>query len=235
MGWLSESGELYHQWMENTEYDFPGDITALRFHYRAEDEAYPEDDDRRYGDWLVNNTIRTTCGRLTGEFVGNKMKLDKSEYCEAYADMLVLQGRATKINNRVDDIVCILRHQYDGAPDFMRAPVGEWYWDGNDPDCSLNWTCPDSKVLPLCIDSDTLFWQDGDGTAWELDQGIPIRWLFEDDEHIREQVKIGIQLYYQAECKKYDEEDNDREARVQARRDLIARLTPEERNLLNVR
>ena len=64
--WLCESGEQeYWQWMEYREEDDEGDITATSFHYHgSEDETKEETDPERYGEFLFDNTIRTTCGRL---------------------------------------------------------------------------------------------------------------------------------------------------------------------------
>ena len=42
-----------------------GDITAIEFHYHGiEDEAKAKTDSARYGEFLCDNTIRTTIGRL---------------------------------------------------------------------------------------------------------------------------------------------------------------------------
>jgi hypothetical protein len=68
--WLCESGEQeYWQWMEaREEDDEPGegeDITATSFHYHGpEDETKAQTDSERYGEFMCDNTIRTTCGRL---------------------------------------------------------------------------------------------------------------------------------------------------------------------------
>jgi hypothetical protein len=68
--WLCGSGEQhYWSWMECRESEEEevdsGDITALQFHYHGEeDESLSEDDPKRYGDFLSDNIIRTTCGRL---------------------------------------------------------------------------------------------------------------------------------------------------------------------------
>jgi hypothetical protein len=65
--WLCGSGEQeYWQWMECREEDEEdGDITALEFHYHGpEDKTKAKNDSARYGEFLCDNTIRTTCGRL---------------------------------------------------------------------------------------------------------------------------------------------------------------------------
>lgn len=64
--WLCGSGEQqYWDWMESRETEEDGDITALRFHYHGvEDETKAEDDTARYGEFMCDNTIRTTIGRL---------------------------------------------------------------------------------------------------------------------------------------------------------------------------
>jgi len=64
--WLCGSGEQqYWQWMECREEDEAGDITATGFGYHGEeDETYAEDETERYGEFMCDNTIRTTCGRL---------------------------------------------------------------------------------------------------------------------------------------------------------------------------
>jgi hypothetical protein len=51
--------------MECREEDEAGDITATGFGYHGEeDETYAEDETERYGEFMCDNTIRTTCGRL---------------------------------------------------------------------------------------------------------------------------------------------------------------------------
>jgi hypothetical protein len=65
--WLCGSGEQhYWQWMECREEDEEkGNITALEFHYHGvEDETKAKDDTERYGEFMCDNTIRTTCGRM---------------------------------------------------------------------------------------------------------------------------------------------------------------------------
>ncbi len=63
--WLCEAGEQdYWTWMECRETEEAGPITAVNFHYHLEDPRYPKDDDRRYGPFMGDQTIRTTCGRL---------------------------------------------------------------------------------------------------------------------------------------------------------------------------
>lgn len=63
--WLCESGEQhYWDWMEAREEEEDGDITATEFHYHGpENDQFP--DARRYHEFMVDNTIRTTPGRLT--------------------------------------------------------------------------------------------------------------------------------------------------------------------------
>ena len=65
--WLCESGEQdYWEWMRYREGEEEGPITATAFHYHgAEDTAKPVNDPARYGEFLCDNTIRTTCGRLS--------------------------------------------------------------------------------------------------------------------------------------------------------------------------
>lgn len=65
--WLCGSGEQqYWQWMEcQEEEEENGNITALEFHYHGpEDETKAKNDPKRYGKFMCDNTIRTTCGRL---------------------------------------------------------------------------------------------------------------------------------------------------------------------------
>ena len=64
--WLCEAGEQdYWQWMECREQEEEGDITATKFHYHGEeDETKARDDAARYGEFMCDNIIRTTCGRL---------------------------------------------------------------------------------------------------------------------------------------------------------------------------
>jgi hypothetical protein len=64
--WLCESGEQqYWEWMEYREREEKGDITAVSFHYHGpEDESKEENDPARYGEFMCDNTIRTTLGRL---------------------------------------------------------------------------------------------------------------------------------------------------------------------------
>lgn len=65
--WLCGGGEQdYWHWMECREEDEEeGDITALEFHYHGpEDETKARDDAARYGEFMCDNTIRTTCGRM---------------------------------------------------------------------------------------------------------------------------------------------------------------------------
>lgn len=64
--WLCESGEQnYFNWMEVSEEEEDGDITATQFHYHgAEDESKAQSDPKRYGKFMCDNIIRTTVGRL---------------------------------------------------------------------------------------------------------------------------------------------------------------------------
>lgn len=65
--WLSGQGEQdYWMWMECREYEEKGNITATSFHYHGiEDESKSKDDPSRYGEFMADSIIRTTCGRLT--------------------------------------------------------------------------------------------------------------------------------------------------------------------------
>lgn len=67
--WLCESGEQgYWEWMEYREEEQPGPITATKFHYHGvEDPTKAQTDPTRYGTFLGDDTIRTTCGRKSGE------------------------------------------------------------------------------------------------------------------------------------------------------------------------
>ena len=68
--WLCGAGEQdYWQWMECREGELEEeddiDITALSFHYHGpEDETKAKTDKSRYGEFMCDNTIRTTCGRM---------------------------------------------------------------------------------------------------------------------------------------------------------------------------
>lgn len=64
--WLCNSGEQqYWEWMENAEEMEDGDITAVNFHYHGkEDETKATNDPTRYGEFMCDNVIRTTCGRI---------------------------------------------------------------------------------------------------------------------------------------------------------------------------
>jgi len=67
--WLCGSGEQhYWDWMRYREDEDEGDITAVEFHYHGvEDETKAQNDAARYGEFMCDDTIRTTCGRLTKE------------------------------------------------------------------------------------------------------------------------------------------------------------------------
>ena len=64
--WLCESGEqAYWDWMEYREGEEDGNITATSFHYHGEeDKTKEETDPERYGKFMNDGIIRTTCGRL---------------------------------------------------------------------------------------------------------------------------------------------------------------------------
>jgi hypothetical protein len=64
--WLCGSGEQsYWNYQEYREEDEDGDITAIDFHYHGpEDETKAQNDPKRYGKFMCDNTIRTTCGRM---------------------------------------------------------------------------------------------------------------------------------------------------------------------------
>lgn len=64
--WLCESGEQqYWNWMEYREDEEDGDITVIDFEYHGEeDKTKAENDPKRYGKFMCDNTIRTTVGRL---------------------------------------------------------------------------------------------------------------------------------------------------------------------------
>jgi hypothetical protein len=66
--WLCGSGEQqYWDWMEYREEDEDGDITATHFHFHyhgEEDETKAQTDPKRYGEFMCDNIIRTTCSRL---------------------------------------------------------------------------------------------------------------------------------------------------------------------------
>lgn len=64
--WLCNSGEAqYWEWMEYREQEESGNITATQFHYHGiEDQTKEITDASRYGEFISDNTIRTTCGRL---------------------------------------------------------------------------------------------------------------------------------------------------------------------------
>lgn len=66
--WLCGAGEQdYWQWMECREDEEDGDITATSFHYHGEeDETKERTDSDRYKEFMCDNTIRTTMGRVTG-------------------------------------------------------------------------------------------------------------------------------------------------------------------------
>lgn len=64
--WLDGAGEqMYWEWMQCREDEEEGDITALRFHYHGEeDQTKAVNDPTRYGEFMADNIIRTTCGRM---------------------------------------------------------------------------------------------------------------------------------------------------------------------------
>lgn len=65
--WLCESGEQqYWDWMEYREQEEDGDISVKRFHYHGEeDQTKAVNDPSRYGEFMCDNTIRTTIGRVS--------------------------------------------------------------------------------------------------------------------------------------------------------------------------
>jgi hypothetical protein len=70
--WLCGSGEQdYWNYQECREEDEPkGNITATIFHYHGpEDETKAQNDLKRYGKFMCDNIIRTTCGRLDKEYL----------------------------------------------------------------------------------------------------------------------------------------------------------------------
>jgi hypothetical protein len=63
--WLCEIGEQdYWNSMQYREQEEDGNITVVQFHYHVEDKSKAADDPSRYGKFLEDNIIRTTCGRL---------------------------------------------------------------------------------------------------------------------------------------------------------------------------
>jgi len=55
--WLCGAGEQdYWNWMECREEDEDGNITVIDFNYHGKDKENPK--------FMVDNIIRTTCGRL---------------------------------------------------------------------------------------------------------------------------------------------------------------------------
>jgi len=64
--WLCESGEQsYWNWQEVREEEEEGNITATNFHYHGEeDQTKARTDPKRYGEFMCDNIIRTTVGRL---------------------------------------------------------------------------------------------------------------------------------------------------------------------------
>lgn len=65
--WLCGAGEQhYWDWMRIQEGKTKGPITATEFNYHGpEDITVAPDDPERFGDFLCDNIIRTTCGRLS--------------------------------------------------------------------------------------------------------------------------------------------------------------------------
>jgi hypothetical protein len=60
--WLCGAGEQdYWQWMECREQDEDGDITAVDFDYHNTKKV---DGSKKYGEFMEDNIIRTTAGRL---------------------------------------------------------------------------------------------------------------------------------------------------------------------------
>ena len=64
--WLCGSGEQqYWDWMKYRESEEDGDITVREFHYHGEeDKTKAKNDPLRYKEFMEDNIIRTTCGRL---------------------------------------------------------------------------------------------------------------------------------------------------------------------------
>lgn len=64
--WLCESGEQhYWDWMEYREGEEDSNITATSFHYHGEEnDTKSTNDPDRYGEFMEDGIIRTTCGRL---------------------------------------------------------------------------------------------------------------------------------------------------------------------------
>jgi hypothetical protein len=64
--WLCESGEqTYWDYMKYREEEEKGNITVLEFDYHGEeDKTKAKNDPKRYGEFMCDNTIRTTVGRL---------------------------------------------------------------------------------------------------------------------------------------------------------------------------
>jgi hypothetical protein len=67
--WFCNIGEQnYWESMETAELDEDGDITANSFHcHGEEDESKATTDPTRYGDFMCDNIIRTTVGRLDAD------------------------------------------------------------------------------------------------------------------------------------------------------------------------
>lgn len=63
--WLCRIGEQhYWEWMKKLEEHKEGDVTVVSFKYYKEDESLPENDPKRYGEFIEDGIIRTECGRL---------------------------------------------------------------------------------------------------------------------------------------------------------------------------
>lgn len=78
--WLCGSGEQdYWNYQQYREEDEPkGNITAIDFEYHGpEDKTKAEDDPKRYGKFLCDNTIRTTAGRLDRNGLDGEDELDE--------------------------------------------------------------------------------------------------------------------------------------------------------------
>jgi hypothetical protein len=67
--WLCESGEQeYWEWMRYREEEEDGNITAVSFDYHGEeDKTKKHSDPKRYGAFMCDGIIRTTCSRLDKE------------------------------------------------------------------------------------------------------------------------------------------------------------------------
>lgn len=68
--WLCEHAEQdYWEWMRGAEEESSDkNMTVIGFHYHGqEDETKAQNDPKRYGEFMCDNTIRTTLGRLDND------------------------------------------------------------------------------------------------------------------------------------------------------------------------